>query len=138
MGAGRKDMTRIAPGLVLFCSGGKEEVRMQKSMSTHFEQIPVAAVKRLIEEFPARSQLENGSLASAEKATSHLPAGFLCRKVLPTMDASTKTDGLAAYPADLRELARRIQVENNSDTMIALVRQLIARFDERQILRRPR
>jgi hypothetical protein len=131
-------MTRIAQALVLFYRR-KEEVRMQKSTSTHFEQIPVAAVKKRIEESPVGSQRENGRVTSPEKAmaTSHLPAGLFCRRGLLKMDASMETDGLAAYPADLRELARRIQVENNSNTMIELVQQLIARFDERQLQRHP-
>lgn len=55
---------------------------------------------------------------------------------IPVTEVKRMTmDGLAAYPAELQELAQRIQQETDSTQMIDLVRQLIAKLDERQLQR---
>jgi hypothetical protein len=52
------------------------------------------------------------------------------------MSAISDRDAHSEAPEDLRELARRIQEENDSNKMIELVQQLIAKFDETRSKRR--
>jgi len=52
------------------------------------------------------------------------------------MAESIKNDKYGDYP-DLRELARQIQEETDTNKMIELVQQLIARFDDKQIRQAP-
>jgi|HubBroStandDraft_5_1064220.scaffolds.fasta_scaffold04375_5 hypothetical protein len=109
---------------------------MQKSTATYFGQVPVEIVKKMAHEFSGANDLGDASVDSRQRMeTFHLPVGLLCRGTL-RIGASSKIGGLAAYPADLRELAQRIQEETDSNRMIVLVRQLIAKFDERQIQKR--
>jgi hypothetical protein len=112
---------------------------MQKSRTTHFGQVPVEVVKKMTHGFSATSDVGNTSVADSRQrtATLHSPAGLLCRGILK-METSAKLSGLAAYPKDLRELALRIQEEPDTSQMIELVRQLIAKFDERQVQTRDR
>jgi hypothetical protein len=49
------------------------------------------------------------------------------------MSDSQDGDGHSRTSADLRELARRIQKETDSNKMIELVQQLIAKFDEQEL-----
>jgi len=67
---------------------------------THFEQIPVATVKKIAHEFPAS---EIGDR-------------------MPDVDVST--------PGDWREVAQRVQGETDSDKMLELIQELIEKYDE--------
>jgi hypothetical protein len=49
------------------------------------------------------------------------------------MNNPRELDGDSQNPEDLRELARRIQEEKDTNKMIELVQQLIAMFDEQQV-----
>jgi len=49
------------------------------------------------------------------------------------MRASTDTYEQPEFPQDVRELARRIQEETDSNTMIKLVQQLVAALDKQQL-----
>jgi hypothetical protein len=49
------------------------------------------------------------------------------------MSDSSDGNGHPRTPPDLRELARRIQEETDSNKMIELVQQLIAKFDEQEL-----
>jgi len=86
---------------------------MQKS-KTHFEQIPVEIVKRIAKEIPAYDAFpnESESIESQGEATS--------------------------VQDDWREMAQRVQKEQDPNRMIGLVQQLIERFDKEQLRgRRP-
>jgi hypothetical protein len=48
------------------------------------------------------------------------------------------TSDREAFNADWRELAQRIQEENDSEKIVELARQLIAKFDEEAQRKRPR
>ena len=51
------------------------------------------------------------------------------------MDNSEKSVDRSPEPGDLRELAQRIQDEQDPNKMIALVQQLLAKLDEKQLQR---
>jgi len=78
-----------------------------RAPKTYFEQIPVKTVKEIAQELP-----ENGAIES--KSTT-----------VETQDATSA-------PERWRELAQKVQHEQNPDKMIRLVQQLIATFDEEQ------
>ena len=57
-----KDMTRITPSLLVFGSDQKEQIGMRRT-KTHFEQIPVAVVKKIAEEgFPEVKEIRNDNV----------------------------------------------------------------------------
>ena len=71
-----------------------------ETRKTHFEQIPIATVKKIAYEFPAS---EIGDR-------------------MPDVDVST--------PGDWREVAQRVQGETDSDKMLELIQELIEKYDE--------
>jgi hypothetical protein len=122
-----------------------------RTPKTYFEQIPVAVVKKIAELLPAEKEMGDGDVsiqAPSDETEPPLRAGekallevIVSRRLdesnknlestsLPSGGApSTADDGVSTHE-DWRELARRIQVENNPDKMIELAQQLIAKFDE--------
>jgi len=76
-----------------------------ETRETHFEQIPVATVKKIAAEF---SESEIGDR-------------------MPDGDVST--------PEDWREVARRVQGEPDSGKMIELVQELIEKYDDEKTQR---
>ena len=57
-----KDMTRMTPSLLVFGSDEKEQIGMRR-VKTHFEQIPVAVVKKIAEEgFPKVKEIRNDNV----------------------------------------------------------------------------
>jgi len=77
-------MTRIGSKLLGFKQG--QEIEMQRPTRTYFEQIPVAAVKKLVDEFlpPEKEMIDDQArgVETREKATAalQLPAHLHCRK----------------------------------------------------------
>ena len=67
---------------------------------THFEQIPVATVKKIADEFSAGEIGDN----------------------VPEVDVST--------PKDWREVAQKVQGETDSNKMLELIQELIEKYDE--------
>jgi molybdopterin converting factor small subunit len=51
------------------------------------------------------------------------------------MSQSANGDAHSQIPAELRELAKQIQEETDTNKMIELVQQLIAKFDEQRLQR---
>jgi hypothetical protein len=51
------------------------------------------------------------------------------------MSQSANGDAHSQIPAELRELAKQIQKETDTNKMIELVQQLIAKFDEQRLQR---
>jgi hypothetical protein len=98
-------MTRSHWELLLFDSQRREKT--VNAPKTHFEQISVQRVKKMMEQLPPQAE-----------------------SVIPT--------AAGAPPEDWRELARRAQLETDSNKMIHLVQQLIARFDEEKGSRIPK
>ncbi len=77
-----------------------------KASHTHFEQIPVETVKKIAQELPAVAEID---------------------------DVRTETkDEVAIEPKRWREVAQRVQVENDPQKMMKLVEDLIAAFDEEE------
>jgi hypothetical protein len=57
-----KDMTHMTPSLLVFGSDQKEHIGMRRA-KTHFEQIPVAVVKKIAEEgFPEVKEIRNDNV----------------------------------------------------------------------------
>ena len=81
-----------------------------KALNTHFEQIPVETVKKIAEELPIAIEID---------------------------DVTTDTkDEITLEPKRWREVARKVQAENDPQKMMKLVEDLIAAFDEEE-LRKP-
>jgi hypothetical protein len=65
-------MTRMAPGLLVFGSHSKEQIAMRRA-KTHFEQIPVAVVKKIAEEVSETQEIRNNVILRipAKKTEPH-------------------------------------------------------------------
>jgi hypothetical protein len=92
-------MTRTASGLLVFQFEQRSKFQME-TRKTHFDQVPVAMVKKIAHEFSAS---EIGDRISE-------------------VDVST--------PGDWREVAQRVQGETDSDKMLKLIHELIEKYDE--------
>jgi hypothetical protein len=79
-----------------------------RTPKTHFEQIPVETVKKIATVFPKNNAIESDTVGSE---TQH---------------------GVTATQEDWRQLAHRVQREQDPNRMIGLVEKLIATFDEEQ------
>jgi|SRR5215469_4900503 len=84
---------------------------MQRS-KTHSEPIPVEIVKKIANEIPGNSAIENESVS------------------VETRDVGTPAQG------DWCEVAQRVQRAQDPKTLIELVEQLIAAFDQEQLCKR--
>jgi hypothetical protein len=73
---------------------------------THFEQIPVATVKRIARRIPASDVIEDDSSGTSSKGW--------------------------------RGVAQQVLAEPNPDRMLALVQELIEKYDEEQLPIRPK
>jgi hypothetical protein len=82
--------------------------RTQRS-KTYFEQISVEIVKKIAKEIPANDTIENGSIS------------------VETRDEPTSAQ------CDWREVAQRVQKEQDPEKMIGLVQQLIETFDKEKL-----
>jgi hypothetical protein len=80
---------------------------------THFEQVPLEMVKKIAKGMPANNAIENASVS------------------IETRDEVTSVQG------DWREMAQRVQQEQDPDRMIGLVKQLIETFDKEKLGGRP-
>ena len=78
---------------------------MQKS-KTYFEQIPVEVVKKIAQEIPVKNAIENESVSAVTR------------------------DWVTPGEEQWRELAKRVQREQDPNTMIGLVQQLIETLDK--------
>jgi len=78
----------------------------------HFERIPVEIVKKIANEIPGNSAIE------AESAT------------IETRDEATSVHG------NWRDLAQRVQTEQDSKKLLELVEELIASIDKEKIRQR--
>jgi hypothetical protein len=72
---------------------------------TYFQQIPVETVKKIITEVPANNAVGNESVSETQ-------------------------DQVTAPLGDWREVARKVQQEQDPKRMIGLVQQLIASLDK--------
>jgi hypothetical protein len=79
-----------------------------RASKTYFDQIPVETVKKIITEVPANNAIGNDSVSDKTQ------------------------DQVTPEPAGWREVARRVQQEQDPKRMIELVQQLIALLDEQQ------
>ena len=80
---------------------------------TYFEQIPVEILKQIAKEFPENDLTENNRV---KVQTQHISASF---------------------GEDWRDVAQRVQQEQDPHRMVELVQQLITTFDEEQARKRP-
>jgi DNA-directed RNA polymerase subunit F len=77
-----------------------------KASNTHFEQIPVETVKKIAEELPHAIEID---------------------------DVTTETQvEVAPQQKRWREMAQKVQVENDPQRIVKLVEELIAAFDEEE------
>ena len=79
---------------------------------THFEQISVETVKKIATEFPENNTVGNDS--ESIKAPSKI---------------TSPQEGW-------REVAQKVQIEQDPQKMLGLIQQLIATFDEEQVSKR--
>jgi hypothetical protein len=75
--------------------------------NTHFEQIPVETVKKIAQELPAGAEIDDV--------------------------ASDAKDEITLEPKRWREVAQKVQAENDPQKMMKLVEDLIAAFDEEEL-----
>jgi hypothetical protein len=75
--------------------------------NTHFEQIPVETVKKIAQELPAATEIDDVT--------------------------DKKKDEIMLEPRRWREMAQKVQLENDPQKMMKLVEDLIAAFDEEEL-----
>jgi hypothetical protein len=100
-----KDMTRTDSGLLLFRV--IDRTNSMPKPKTYFEQVPVEMVKKIAQALPENSVMEN-QIAPVE-----------------TQDGTSPQDRW-------RDVAQKVQREQDPKRMIQLVEQLIATFDEEE------
>jgi hypothetical protein len=77
-----------------------------RGSKTYFEQIPVETVKKIVKEVPENNAIGNDSVSGETQ------------------------DPVAPPSEDWREVARKVQQEQDPNRMIGLVEQLIGKLDE--------
>ena len=83
-----------------------------EASNTHFEQIPIATVKRIARKFSDKNVSESDSV-------------------------NTETQNqVSSHHEGWREVAQKVQHEGDPKRMIDLVEQLIAMFDEQELCKR--
>jgi hypothetical protein len=87
---------------------------------THFEQIPVETVRKIAVEIPAQTP---------EKIVNPTPSSE--EVVSDKMNVHGHAE-VASEPERWREMALKVQQEQNPEKIVGLVQQLIATFDEEQ------
>ena len=80
------------------------------TLNTHFEQVPVETVKRIAQELPTNDDIENDVTAETRVEVNPRPKRW-------------------------REMAQKVQVENDPRKMMKLVEDLITAFDEEECIR---
>lgn len=96
---------------------------------THFEQVPVAVVKKMIVEQPEVMQTDDATekIATDETESASDDANSV----------SQELDGGESGAEGWRGLAERVQTESDPEKMISLVELLIAKLDEEQQKQKP-
>ena len=95
---------------------------------THFEQVPLARVKKMIAEHPELIQEDEHVV---EILTEELKLDDDDKDGTPTLRHGAPPE------EDWRELAKRIQSEYDPEKMLGLVQQLVTKFDEERERKNP-